>query len=1154
MLLIRLTACCVILALAMSTASAAVDPIPDFAQPAVSPDGKEIAFVSGGNLWTVPAAGGDARLLITGAGDLYRPLYSPDGHNLAVISTRTGNGDIYLFNLDSGALTRLTFDDAADRLDAFSRDGRWVYFSNSGHNAGGGMNEIYRIPVTGGTPMTVVAEPYQNHSQAAPSPDGHTVAFVDGGMATSQWWRHGHAHIDEAAIWTTDGRPTPIYTRVTRLGSKNLWPMFGPDGRTLYFSSDRDGSENLYSAKMPRQRRNATTRPASDADLPISDQLTNFHNGRLLWPTLSADGKVIAFERDFAVWTLATDTGIVTQVPIRLRGAVMGPTVDHQTATRGISDLVVSHDGRKMAFVIHGRLFACPSWGTGANPSGSTGSTAFAGGGTAFHVTEADGIASHPAWANDDRRLVYATTRDGPRHLYLYDFTIRKAARLTYSTGNDSAPVFSSDDSTIAYQRDGHQLRLVDLTRASESPLAGLLGGSAPTIPANDRLLSDKLSFERPPFDSGETPVLWSPAGDYLACVSAGRKGFRNLYMIPAAGGDPRQISFLANAQSNSIAWATDGSALFFGSGQRTEEFQLARVDLIPRSPKFRGDQFSDLFRDRPNRPERNPRQPGGDDEDAAGPTTKPTALPTTTTTPPGPVIKPVPVSRGGKTSIVFDDIDQRLSLLPVGVDVSQVVVSPDGRNVAFVGIAAGHAQIYTYPADPQSTNAVPRPLTASNGWKSDLQFAPDYNDPLHGQAKLFYIEDGTIHSIPVTGGSPTDSPISAELDVDFNHDKMLVFDQAWRYLNEGFHDPEFHGLDWKAVRDHFAPHVAGARTPTEMRRVLSLMIGELNASHLNVGGSIADRAAGVGRLGVTFDRAEYERTGKLKVATVTPGGPASLVKISAGDYIRAVDGNSTDRPANLDALLEGKLDKEVVLTVSAKPAGPNSAVNDARPVRLRTVSFGTEQTLLYRAWVRGNRNYVAAASHGKLGYVHLADMSEQGLVRLYTDLDAQNENYDGVVVDVRNNNGGFTNGYAIDVFARRNYVTIAPRGFPKIGGRAALGQRSLGLPTVLVTNRETLSDGEDFTEGYRALKLGPVVGEPTAGWIIFTSGCTLLDGTEFRIPAETVYDAEGKPMEMHPRPVDETVERKPGEAGMGKDVQLDEAVSQLMGRIDGKR
>src|SRR6202000_3337685 len=108
--------------------------------------------------------------------------------------------------------------------------------------------------------------------------------------------------------------------------------------------------------------------------------------------------------------------------------------------------------------------------------------------------------------------------------------------------------------------------------------------------------------------------------------------------------------------------------------------------------------------------------------------------------------------------------------------------------------------------------------------------------------------------------------------------------------------------------------------------------------------------------------------------------------------------------------------------------------------------------------------------SGGKIGYVHLADMSDASLQQLYLDLDAQNQAKQGVVVDIRNNNGGYINGYALDVFTRRNYLTMTPRERGPVPSRQALGQRALGVPTVLLTNESSLSDAEDFTEGYRSL------------------------------------------------------------------------------------
>jgi len=154
--------------------------------------------------------------------------------------------------------------------------------------------------------------------------------------------------------------------------------------------------------------------------------------------------------------------------------------------------------------------------------------------------------------------------------------------------------------------------------------------------------------------------------------------------------------------------------------------------------------------------------------------------------------------------------------------------------------------------------------------------------------------------------------------------------------------------------------------------------------------------------------------------------------------------------------------------------------------------------------------------------------------------------------VDVRHNNGGFVNVYAIDVLARRSYLRMTPRGFSATPARPYLGQRALELPTVLVTNQHSLSDAEDFTEGYRALKLGTVVGEPTAGWIIYTWNLQLLDGSGFRIPRVRVQDNTGQTMELNPRPVDVPVTRPIGESYAGRNSQLDMAVKELLRQIDG--
>src|SRR5690606_21066493 len=173
---------------------------------------------------------------------------------------------------------------------------------------------------------------------------------------------------------------------------------------------------------------------------------------------------------------------------------------------------------------------------------------------------------------------------------------------------------------------------------------------------------------------------------------------------------------------------------------------------------------------------------------------------------------------------------------------------------------------------------------------------------------------------------------------------------------------------------------------------------------------------------------------------------------------------------------------------------------------------------------------------------------------QLYLDLDAENHGKEGVIVDIRNNNGGFVNVYAIDVFARREYLIMTQRGAQPAPARTVLGQRALGTPTILVTNRHSLSDAEDFTEGYRAHGLGKVVGEPTAGWIIYTWNQPLIDGSVVRLPRMKVTDLAGNNMELAPRPVDVPVQRPVGESYTGRDSELDAAIRELLRQIDGMR
>ncbi|HEX7315575.1 MAG TPA: S41 family peptidase [Pyrinomonadaceae bacterium] len=1082
------------------------EPRPYLYEPSISPDRKEIAFISGGDIWTAPAEGGEARLLVSHPATELKPLYSPDGRQLAFISTRTGNGDIYVLDFASGEVRRVTFDDGGEQLDAWSPDGKWLYFSSTARDIGA-SNDVYRVAVAGGTPMQVSADRYANEWGAAPAPDGSTLAFV--GRGYGQWWRHGRSHIDESVIMLMREHSTSKYERLTDGNAKEVWPMWGEGGKSLYFMSDRGGAENIW--KM-----NIGGRPV---------QLTKFTSGRVLWPSISYDGRTIVFERGYGVWRMETDSGRASEVRINLRGAAAGPAVERVRQTEQLQDLALAPDGKKVAFVARGEVFAASATD----------------GGDAVRVTNTASPESQPVWSPDSRRLAYVSERNGHAQLFAYDFSTNAETQLTNAQEADDTPRFSPDGKWIAFQRAGRELRALNTETKQERLVAA-------------------GTFSRPPL-SPDRPFTFSPDSKWLAYMSVGQKFFRNVYVAQVEGdGKGRPVSFLANAGSNTVSWSTDGTFILFDTGQRTESGQVARVDLIPRTPRFREDQFRDLFKEETPktvsptmRRQENIPQTTPTPTPTPSPTPSPSPAPSPAETSPTP--SPTPAGRGPAgvekkpVEIVFDGIRRRLSMLPVGVDVYYQTVSPDGKYLLMLAGAVGQPNIYLYPLDELSREpAIARQLTSTPGFKVDAQFSPD-------SQQVFYIENGRIQVAPLDQRQPPRTlAVAAELDVDFAREKLEVFEQGWELMRDNFYDPQYHGADWRSLRAEFEPYVAGARTPDEVRRLMRLLIGELNASHLGAGAPAGPAQTTTGRLGLDFDRAEYERTGRLRVSDVVPLGPAAVARdaaapdksraVKTGEYVVAIDGHALDARASLEELLNYKIGRRVTLTVASTADGADKKDLDVRPV-----NNNVEKGLRYRKWVDERRAYVERASGGRLGYVHMYDMSSASLAQLYVDLDAENQSKEGVVVDVRHNNGGFVNVYAIDVLARRSYLRMTPRGFAAAPARPYLGQRALELPTVLITDQYSLSDAEDFAEGYRSMKLGKVVGEPTSGWIIYTADIQLMDGTVFRIPFVRVETAEGVNMERNPRPVDVPVERPIGESYTDRDSQLDAAVMELLGR-----
>lgn len=388
--------------------------------------------------------------------------------------------------------------------------------------------------------------------------------------------------------------------------------------------------------------------------------------------------------------------------------------------------------------------------------------------------------------------------------------------------------------------------------------------------------------------------------------------------------------------------------------------------------------------------------------------------------------------------------------------------------------------------------------------------------------------------------------------DLDPRDEWRQMFIEAWRLERDYFYDRNMHGLDWPAVRDRYLPLVDRVTDRAELSDILAQMVGELSALHIFVRGGDTRRGQDQvqpGSLGATFIR--DESAGGYKIVHIyqsdpdNPEGLSPLVRpevdIEEGDIIESINGIRALSAPDLGALLRDQANKQVLLRV--KPKGGSAERN----VVVVPITLARENNLRYDEWEYTRRLAVEKASQNKIGYVHLRAMGGSDMAQWEREFYPV-FNREGLIIDVRHNNGGNIDSWILEKLLRKAWFYWQPR----VGNPIWNMQYAFRGHLVVITDQFTASDGEAFSEGFRRLGLGKIVGMRTWGGEIWLSSNDFLVDRGIATAAETgVYGPEGHWLiEGHGVDPDIVVDNPPHATFEGQDAQLDAAIKYLQEEI----